>query len=509
MILLVHRNEVVTAVIDCQNDDSISTSLKKPMDTLFYLANNYQERILVWCHDDLKEFINFEEIKTSFHLKNMMMSYSKRQYLPVQIGYVEDTPFLKVNKSVKYPTWLMNSDVGAIYSTQLLKFKNQVNLNESFSFILNSIAKLGMPNGLFCYSEPNLITKKIINETETPASTFQLFKFVKQHYKNVWSVLLLINFIINDCRFPFFSFIRTILIQKLKFLSSFNLEPLEKLDFKDVTIDVIIPTLGRRDFLHDVLLDLKKQILLPKQVIIIEQNEDENSKTELNFISNKTWPFKITHKFIHQIGACNARNLALKKVTSDYVYLADDDNKFDSNLLKDIIHEMQYYNFKVITMSYLQKDEVEKHNKPIQWGTFGGGSSVISSEFLNTVLFNMAYELGYGEDTDFGMQLRNLGADIIYTPDIKILHLKAPIGGFRTKFAHAWEKDVLLPKPSPTVMLNRKENSTKQQLLGYRTTLFFQFYKQQKTKNPFKYFSIFKKQWRVSETWANRLNNTI
>jgi len=58
-------------------------------------------------------------------------------------------------------------------------------------------------------------------------------------------------------------------------------------------------------------------------------------------------------------------------------------------------------------------------------------------------------------------------------------------------------------------MLNRKLNSTNCQLLGYRTTLFLKFYKQQKIKNPFKYFSRFKKQWLVSETWANRLNKPL
>jgi hypothetical protein len=168
---------------------------------------------------------------------------------------------------------------------------------------------------------------------------------------------------------------------------------------------------------------------------------------------------------------------------------------------------MQHYNFSAITMSYLQRNEVEKHKNTIQWNAFGGGCSVVESKYLKKVTFNKAYEFGYGEDTDFGMQLRNLGVDIIYTPDIKILHLKAPIGGFRTKFKHPWEEDVLRPKPSPTVMLSRITNSTNQQLLGYRTNLFIKFYKNQSIKNPFKYYKTFKKQWEQSLLWANQLKN--
>ena len=53
------------------------------------------------------------------------------------------------------------------------------------------------------------------------------------------------------------------------------------------------------------------------------------------------------------------------------------------------------------------------------------------------------------------------------------------------------------------------QNSTTQQLLGYRTTLFIKYYRQQDIKNPFKYFFKFKKQWLVSKTWANRLNNNL
>ncbi|WP_396601577.1 glycosyltransferase family 2 protein [Algibacter sp. R77976] len=505
MILLIHKKNIVKEIIDLETNQLIKCTITKPIAALFFLADNYKDRLLVWCHQSLKPFLNKQEIKKSFHLKNMMMSFSAHQYLPEQIGYVEDSPFLKVNKNVKYPTWLMSSNVGVIYASQLLKFKNQVKENDSFDFVLNSIAKLGMPKGLFCYSDPKLLKETLI-DVKVQASYYVLFKFVKLHYKGVWSVLLLLNFIIYDSKFLFLSFIKTVFIKKLNYEPCFSLEALSKPDFKDVTIDVIIPTIGRKDFLHDVLLDLEKQALLPKKVIIVEQNEVKNSKTELDFISNKSWPFKIAHKFIHQTGACNARNLALKSVTADYVYLADDDNKFDKGLLKSIIQKMQSFNFDVIAMSYLQKNEIEKNKKDIQWHAFGGGSSVIASKYLETVSFNMAYEFGYGEDTDFGMQLRNLGADVIYTPDIKILHLKAPIGGFRTKFIHPWEKHVdLKPKPSPTVMLSRMNNTTKQQLLGYKTGLFIKFYKDQDIINPFKYYTVFKKQWQESVSWANKL----
>ena len=65
----------------------------------------------------------------------------------------------------------------------------------------------------------------------------------------------------------------------------------------------------------------------------------------------------------------------------------------------------------------------------------------------------MGFEFGFGEDADFGMQLRNQGYDVLYLPEPEILHLKAPIGGFRTKPVLQWQNESIQPKPSPTVML--------------------------------------------------------
>ncbi|GAA3613957.1 glycosyltransferase family A protein [Flavivirga amylovorans] len=506
MILLVHKDNRVIEIIDLKTDKSIDFTNSNPVEALFHVAKNNIESILIWCHKSLKENLNINGIETSFHLKNMMLSYSTEQYVPEQIGYIEDSPFLKVNKRVKYPTWLMSNQVGVIHASQLLKFENKINYNNSFDFFLNSIAKTGMPQGLFCYSEPKLLNDLNLLTESGKASKFELFKFARLHYKGVWSFLLFLNLIVYERKFPLFSFFKNVFSNQKKIKLEFEQEPLSlnKTNL-GISIDVIIPTVGRKEYLHDVLIDLSNQTKLPEKVIIVEQNEDINSKTELDFIANNIWPFMIIHKFIHKMGACNARNLALKEVTADYLYLADDDNKFKNNLLEDVITKMTYYDLDVITMSYLQENEVEIHNKPLQWSTFGAGSSVMASKFLEQIKFNLALEFGYGEDADFGMQLRNSGADVIYFPDIKIKHLKAPIGGFRTPFKHPWFKEEVQPKPSPTVMLNRMNNSTKHQLLGYKTKLFLKYYKSQNIKNPIRYFKLFKKQWQFSQFWANTL----
>ena len=157
---------------------------------LFAVAASSPDRILIWCHEDLLDYIDYDYIHEAFYLKNLMMSFSHQDFLIPQIGYVEDSPFLKVNKQVKYPTWLMSSMIGAIYTSELIKYRALINEN-NFDLALNSISKLGMPNGLFCYSDPKLVINLDWHDLKiNQSSVFELFKFVKRHYKWVWSFFI-------------------------------------------------------------------------------------------------------------------------------------------------------------------------------------------------------------------------------------------------------------------------------------------------------------------------------
>jgi GT2 family glycosyltransferase len=275
----------------------------------------------------------------------------------------------------------------------------------------------------------------------------------------------------------------------------------------DKTIDVIIPTIGREKYLYDVLKDLAQQIHLPINVIIVEQNPQPNSQSELDYIENEVWPFIIKHTFTHQPGACNARNIALSQVESEWVFLADDDIRIERDFIFKTFKSILEYGVIAVTICCLQKGQVQILKSIFQWGTFGSGCSFVLSEPLKSKRFNMGFEFGFGEDADFGMQLRNLGVDVLYIPNPEILHLKSPMGGFRTKPVLAWHSDTIQPKPSPTIMLFKLTHESKQQICGYKTSLFIKYYKHQSIKNPILYFQNYIKQWNKSVFWANELNN--
>jgi glycosyltransferase involved in cell wall biosynthesis len=237
----------------------------------------------------------------------------------------------------------------------------------------------------------------------------------------------------------------------------------------------------------------------------VEQNPVKGSQSELDYLTTEKWPFKIKHTFTHRAGACNARNIALAQISTKLVFLADDDIRIESDFIQKTLEYINDFGIKAVTLRCFQKGENQRATAIFQFGTFGAGCSFVVADNIKGCAFKMGYEFGFGEDGDFGMQLRNQGADVLYLSDPAILHLKAPIGGFRTKPPLQWQNDSIQPKPSPTIMLYHISHHNEEQVKGYKTILFFKYYKHQKITNLIRYYSHFQKQWKRSVYWANEL----
>ncbi|WP_115461507.1 glycosyltransferase family 2 protein [Winogradskyella aurantiaca] len=512
LILLIHQNNKVLEIRDYPSD------IKVPMNDevgligqLFNMAISYPDHFLGWCEERLFPFFSYNKFRSIFLHKRIMSSFEIHDYyIPDTIGYIEHSPLININKNVPYPTWRMSSCVGGIHASLISQLKKAQYKDHSFELFLNVMAKQNMKNGLLCYSTPGLLEGFIENSyKQSPRVKDELFHFVRSNYKKRWLFILFLNFLIYEGKLKLYSLIKSLFTKEVRVkltLDEFEINSAKE-DSAEASIDVIIPTLGRKNFLYDVLKDLSNQSLLPHRVIIVEQNANLYSESELDFLTEEEWPFTVVHHFIHQTGACNARNLALQEVSSEYVYLADDDNRFSADLLEKAIIEMNKLGTKVLNMSYLQKGEVETARTWLQWHTFGAGCSIIRSELLKEVTFDMAFEHGYGEDADFGMQLRNIGKDVIYSPNLHVLHLKAPIGGFRKVNVMPWDKDLIIPKPSPTIMLYKLKHQSIIQIKGYKLLLFLRLLFKQKRLHFLKFKRQFNQQWNSSVRWAKYLKS--
>ncbi len=511
MIVVIHDQQKVTQLlIDEQeittfNGERVTTVIPK-------LLVQYPDNLLVWCHQSAKDNVAWTSLPELFDLDRKMLSYlPEANFFSDALGYVEESTFIKVNKEVTFPTWQMSSYVGGAATSVLSQVNSSLWENKNFDYALNSIAKIYQSEGLFCYSEPKLLKQE---KEITPLDQFQadfdiLFHFVKEHYKTIWTFLLFFNLLVYERKIILGSWLKTFFTKKKRFSKTviFNTIDSNTVDISEVTIDVIIPTIGRKKYLYDVLKDLSGQTHLPKNVIIVEQNPLEGSVSDLEYLKSESWPFQIQHIFTHQTGACQARNKALDLLESNWCFFADDDIRFSKELLKETLTSAYQLKSEVLSLSCLRVNDIKTMKTITQWSAFGSGCSVVKSSVIKDLKFNEVYEFGFGEDTDFGMQIRNKGYDVIYLPEPSITHLKAPMGGFRTKPVLEWHSETITPKPSPTVMLFLLMHKTKQQLYGYKTILFFKYYKVQSIKNPLTYYKMFQKQWQMSMKWAKILES--
>lgn len=510
MIVFYHNKYVITAIVSTDTGSFLGDFNRNIVDVLFDYAERFNEEILVWCHQSESDNLNLDEIEHLFHHKKMLLSYNPfaENYFDRRLGYVEDSPFIKINKQVKYGTWQMSSHVGAVHSSVINACKKDLKREPNFDYFLNSFARRAMNQGLFCYSEPKLLLHNSVAELPKQSNLLELFKFTKQHYRMRWTFLLFFNLMLYEKKFPIIPFLLSLFYSKRKLNpESLNKIPLasNKINSKKGTIDVLIPTIGRKDYLLNVLNNLAAQTYLPKNIVIVEQNPDINSNSDLDFIQNQTWPFIIKHHFTHQTGACNARNIGLSMIESEFAFFADDDIIFENDLIENAMQTFDTTGNEVFLVACHLKSQMVTEQPPKQFAVFGAGHAFVKSDCFENLKFNMAYEFGFGEDNDFGMQLRNMGFDILYISTSRILHLKAPIGGFRTKPFLKWENDKVQPKPSPTVMLFRLLYDTKEQLSNYKTLLFFKNLDKSFFLNPFKYSKKFKIKWERSIYWANEL----
>jgi len=511
MIIVFHDRKKVIKIFDFEEDLELDHHGETIQKTLFRLASENKDCFLGWCNSELENFIDHIKLNSVFHHDLIMASYSTSVNYAISsaVGYVEDSTFLKVKQDVTYPTWLMSSDVGGVNAKVLAQFKKLSSRTMSFDSFLNHLSKQAIKKGLFCYSKPALLLYGFPKlETMNQNS---LFSFVKNHYRLRWIFILFFDYLIYEKRFKLWNLFKVFIIPKyVKDVIDFSAIDVESIiadKHSERSYDVLIPTLGRAEVLKDVLLDLAEHTILPNKVIIVEQNGLPESETELNYIYDQEWPFEIDHTFIHQLGACNARNIALKKISSPWVFLADDDIRLTKTLIENAYKFIEKYGADALNMASLRKGEKLAQTFPIQWYAFSTNSSFVKSSVIKDIVFGMEHEFGFGEDSDFGMKIRNQGTDVIFYPNSEILHLKAPVGGFRSKMNLPWDNESIQPKPSPMVLAHRLKHTTKEQLLGYQTILFFKFFGNQGNKNPFSYVSNMRKRWRRSIHWANHLIN--
>jgi glycosyltransferase involved in cell wall biosynthesis len=470
------------------------------------LSLQFPDAVLVWCNEEVSDELELSAVLNLLQLPQEIISFqpSYGGYFGPNIEWVEESIFVSVPKNTRYATWMLSSCVGAMHASLWMQLAPHINPNDTFAYTLHSLGKRAQSTGLFCYSEPALL-HTTLNKNFTSAAQIELYRFVKQHYKSLWVWILFWQQLRYQSQYNVLPLLRSWFVVRLKPIAlSISAHPLNNTD--QLAISVLIPTLNRPQYLADFLADLQAQTLLPKEVIIIEQQPDQNSESQLTALLARDWKFQLKHLFIHQLGVCHARNLGLAQVTGDWVFFADDDIRIAPTFLAESATKINQTNAQAVSFACLSPTQKSVEKPVIQWNAFGGGSSLVSKSALKECQFSMVFEHGFGEDLDFGMQLRSIGTDVLFFSTPAITHLKAPAGGFRLPKKLAWQSDSIQPKPAPTVMAYIQKYYTAPQRKTYKLMLLLKYYSKQSLKNPIRYYRRFEQQWKQSVYWASKLD---
>lgn len=198
-------------------------------------------------------------------------------------------------------------------------------------------------------------------------------------------------------------------------------------------LSIIIPTLGRKKQLEDLLISIEKQKYNDYEVIVVDQNPPGYLEDIIIKFNSK---IRLKHMLIHQKGAAHARNIGADEAKGDILFFPDDDSKlFDETitLAIEVLHKLGCECIFGKTINESGQDSVINYSATKGYLTLSDyeGKFVEATMFIKTDIFKQYYyDSSFGVGTFYGAEeahdlvIRMLKDDrkIYYTKDIKMYH---------------------------------------------------------------------------------------
>jgi glycosyltransferase involved in cell wall biosynthesis len=229
-------------------------------------------------------------------------------------------------------------------------------------------------------------------------------------------------------------------------------------------VTVLIPTVERYPYLRVVLDQLRRQTVMPLEVIVVDQTPVDHRDASIlsEFLDLPLRWFELDPP-----GQCSARNLGLRASRGEYILFLDDDDEIGPTLIQDHLLALSTLGADV---SCGVADERGAGPLPPEFemrrvsDVFPTNNSMVRrSALVRSGLFDLAYETGQRADGDLGMRLHLTGALMVLDNKIRVLHHHARQGGLRLHKARA-----VTYASSRTCLLDRQLTSSTEFYLAER-----------------------------------------
>lgn len=219
-------------------------------------------------------------------------------------------------------------------------------------------------------------------------------------------------------------------------------------------ISVIIPTLGRYEYIPGALKSLLEQTIPADEVIVVDQNPLDVRQPE---IYNGYEKLNLRVIWQDERGQSLARNTGLAAAKGEFVFLFDDDSIAYPDLIERHLAPLlsgQYDVSTGVAVPPLSTSYVLPPNYqfPRLSQTFDTGNSLMRMDLIRRMGgLDRNFDFGPGTDADLGTRLYLAGCRILHNPEAVRVHYKAPIGGLRVHGAHKYNTDAGLFQPFPPI----------------------------------------------------------
>ena len=224
-------------------------------------------------------------------------------------------------------------------------------------------------------------------------------------------------------------------------------------------ISVVIPTINRARILQEMLQSLLAQTMMPKEVIIVDQSQDDSSEHVVVELFKREKKDLIL-KYIHDRrirGLTQARNRGIEASTGDTVFFFDDDVVLKRNYLEEIMKAYDKYpeavgiggvitNYEFLNASKIRffndiffrgifRDErkeifanYKRYKEPLLASKLSGGVASYKKSILDKIKFDESFSgYSFGEDVDFSLRLR--AYKLFITPHAQLEHKNESVSG--------------------------------------------------------------------------------
>ncbi len=211
------------------------------------------------------------------------------------------------------------------------------------------------------------------------------------------------------------------------------------------TIMVGIATLDRYPYVAALLDDLAVQTHLPDEVVIVDQTARHKRQPIPTTNWSHAFPVRVVYQELR--GTTKARNQLLRECRSDIILQSDDDSRVGPDYVENHIRHFADDRVDGVTGPVYEWDADSKEWY-VKWYDrlmMGGWDAPAFASCLSFVGTNnslrvaSAFAIGgwdeniltHGEDEDFSDRLNAASALLVFDPQARLLHLRAPRGGER------------------------------------------------------------------------------